>query len=289
MTDLGLSHLALAVSDLSRSLAFYESWADMHPVHLRDKVAWISDGSRPFALVLAETTTIAPLKPFSHLGFAVDSRERVIELAARAERSGILLEGPVESGPPVGTWCFIADPDGHTVEFSFGQEVERTIDAPRTASRGRLPSVAVIGSGVDAHESLAVPLGRQLAVMNLDLVCGGGGGVMEAVARGFASVPHRVGRITGILPAGELPGYPNPWIENVVRTHLPARGVEGTDERSRNHIVVLSGDVVIALPGGAGTRSERELAVTYRRPLIEMVNSSDLEQLRGLLAKHLHA
>ena len=37
---------------------------------------------------------------------------------------------------------------------------------------------------------------------------------------------------------------------------------------SRNHLNVLSADVIVALPGGAGTRPEIELALEYRRRLL---------------------
>ena len=52
--DRGLTHVALAVSDLERSLAFYERFAGLTPVHRRSDAAWISDGTRPFVLVLIE-------------------------------------------------------------------------------------------------------------------------------------------------------------------------------------------------------------------------------------------
>ena len=63
-------------------------------------------------------------------------------------------------------------------------------------------------------------------------------------------------------------GYPNPFVELAVRTHLPSSGAAGTSALSRNHVNVLSADVIVALPGGAGTRSEVELALEYGRPLI---------------------
>lgn len=43
-------------------------------------------------------------------------------------------------------------------------------------------------------------------------------------------------------------------------THLPLSGPFGTEDRSRNHISILSSDVVVALPGGDGTSSELQLA-----------------------------
>ncbi len=64
------------------------------------------------------------------------------------------------------------------------------------------------------------------------------------------------------------PGYPNPWVELAIRTHLDARGGDGAGDRSRNHVNILTSDVVVALPGSAGTASEIELAIRYRRPLI---------------------
>jgi uncharacterized protein (TIGR00725 family) len=101
---------------------------------------------------------------------------------------------------------------------------------------------------------------------------------MEAVSRAFAEVPSRSGLVLGVLPGdpatGVAPhGYPNPWVEVAIRTHLPRSGARGADPGSRNHINVLSADVVVALPGGAGTSSEVRLAVAYARPVIAFVDS----------------
>ncbi|MCA1845406.1 MAG: VOC family protein, partial [Actinobacteria bacterium] len=83
----------------------------------------LSDGTRPFVLVLIETG-----KPFehrlaghAHLGVACDSREEVDRLAGRAGEAGCLLSGPSDSGPPLGYWAFLSDPDGHQLELSYGQ------------------------------------------------------------------------------------------------------------------------------------------------------------------------
>ena len=37
------------------------------------------------------------------------------------------MQGPFDSGPPVGYWAIIPDPDGHNLELSYGQEVGTTV------------------------------------------------------------------------------------------------------------------------------------------------------------------
>jgi len=128
--DIGLTHVAFAVADVEASVAFYERYCAMRVVHERPaeggvgRVVWISDLTRPFVLVLVPTTTPEqPLGPFGHLGFGVPSRADVDRLAALADEEGRLALGPVDSGPPVGYWCLIRDPDANTVELAHGQEV----------------------------------------------------------------------------------------------------------------------------------------------------------------------
>ena len=53
------------------------------------------------------------------------------------------------------------------------------------------------------------------------------------------------------------------------------RPLSGEDPSSRNHINVLSSDLLIALPGGHGTASEVRLALRYRRPLIAFLDARD--------------
>ena len=124
MTDVGLTHVALPVTDLDESADFYDRYARMQIVHRRDGVIWLSDKTRPFVLVLIETDAVLhPLRPMAHLGVGCESREEVDRLAARARIERCLISGPADAGPPVGYWAFLRDPDGHTLEVSFGQQV----------------------------------------------------------------------------------------------------------------------------------------------------------------------
>ncbi len=141
-----------------------------------------------------------------------------------------------------------------------------------------LPIVAVIGSGVDEHLKFTEPVGCWLATQQVHLLTGGGGGVMTAVSRAFAGTPGRHGLVIGILPGesgtGKTPsGYPNQWVEIPIATHLPYSGERGTDVLSRNHINVLTADIIIVLPGRAGTSSEAHLAVSYNKPIAAFVAS----------------
>lgn len=141
MVDIGLAHIALPVRSLAASIAFYARFANMQVVHSRLGVAWISDGTRPFAIVLLESTaeTIPLLLPYAHLGVGVASRAEVDRLCQLARDAQCLVSEPEDSGPPVGYWALLRDPDGHTLELAYGQAVGRTIETATelNPARGR--------------------------------------------------------------------------------------------------------------------------------------------------------
>lgn len=129
MVDVGFTHVALPASDLEASIAFYGKYAAMQVVHRRENVVWLSDRTRPFVIVLLQVPRVeVQLRPLAHLGVACTSREEVDRLADEARSEGRLRTEPSDAGPPVGYWAFIADPDEHTLEIAYGQEVGLTID-----------------------------------------------------------------------------------------------------------------------------------------------------------------
>ena len=100
------------------------------------------------------------------------------------------------------------------------------------------------GASPDAkHLKAAFQVGQLIAEKGAILVCGGLGGVMEAAARG---VKKAGGLSVGILP-GNSPQDANPHIDLAIATGLGY---------SRNSLVVMNSDVLIAIDGEYGTLSE---------------------------------
>jgi catechol 2,3-dioxygenase-like lactoylglutathione lyase family enzyme len=129
-TDTGFSHIALQVSDIDASIAFYQRWAGLTIVdRLEDpksgaKAARMSDPTRGerFAVALVQHGELAHrLGGMSHLGVGCKNRAEVDRLAKEADAEGCLRHGPIDAGFPLGYWAFLADPDGHQLELSYGQ------------------------------------------------------------------------------------------------------------------------------------------------------------------------
>ncbi len=135
--DRGFTHVAFTIRDADASIDFYARYGGFQLIHRRSdpdtgrRVLWLSDLTRPFALVLIEDVDPAfPLAGSNHLGIGVRDRSEVDRLAALARDEGRLVLAPIDSGPPVGYWAIIRDPDGHQLEVSFGQEVALAIEDP---------------------------------------------------------------------------------------------------------------------------------------------------------------
>ena len=145
MTDSLLTHIALPVSDLEATLAFYAKYTTLVNIHERQdpetglRTAWLAnardvkaEGTARFVIVLicgklptAITGDIKEqygfLTSIAHLGISVDSREEVDRIAEMARVDGCLLLGPMYRNEVVGYICIVKDPDGNNLEFSVEQ------------------------------------------------------------------------------------------------------------------------------------------------------------------------
>jgi uncharacterized protein (TIGR00725 family) len=93
------------------------------------------------------------------------------------------------------------------------------------------------------------------------VVCGGGGGVMEAVCRGAMSAG---GTTVGLLPGLDRAGG-NPHLSVSVPTGMG---------QGRNLLLVRSSDALVAVGGGFGTLSEIALALRTGTPVIGLATWS---------------
>jgi uncharacterized protein (TIGR00725 family) len=107
------------------------------------------------------------------------------------------------------------------------------------------PRIAVIGGSRPGRQAIesAFEVGRLIARAGAVVVCGGLGGVMEAACRG---AKEEGGLTIGILPGGS-PADANPWVDVPISTGLGY---------TRNALVVMNADAVIAVDGEYGTLSE---------------------------------
>jgi uncharacterized protein (TIGR00725 family) len=121
------------------------------------------------------------------------------------------------------------------------------------------PIVSVIGgrSCTDEVEETAQKLGKKLAQVVSILACGGLSGTMKAVCQGFKS--------QGGTTIGILPGYEKEAANEFVDIALPTgMGL------ARNVLVVKSANVVVALPGTAGTLSEIAYCLQFGIPVVSL-------------------
>lgn len=117
--------------------------------------------------------------------------------------------------------------------------------------------ISVVGGNTGPPELMAQAeaLGRELARRGCTVVCGGRGGVMEAVCRGARS---EGGHTIGILP-GTGRDDMNPYVEFPIVTGMGY---------ARNVVVALSGEAVIAVGGSYGTLSEIAHALNHGKPVV---------------------
>jgi len=116
--------------------------------------------------------------------------------------------------------------------------------------------VSVIGgSTVDERTAERTrTLGELLGERGHVIVCGGLGGVMEAVCAGATRAG---GKTVGILPTAD-PDDANAYVDTAIATGMG---------HARNAMVVMNGDAVVAVDGGSGTLSELGFAGVFDRPV----------------------
>ena len=120
-------------------------------------------------------------------------------------------------------------------------------------------TVSVIGaSEIDKDiEEKTIEIGRLLAKNNYIVACGGLTGVMEAICKG---AKEEGGLTIGIIPQ-PIKSMANKYVDIVIPCPF---------SQARNIVVVLTGDICLAISGKAGTLSEISFAWIYNKPIVAL-------------------
>ncbi len=129
-----LTHIALRVKNIERSAEFYEDYAGLKLLSLREekdgRVAWLGNPEvkEQFIIVLLEFPFKGSDQPrFDHIGLDMPTCGCVDEINNKAEKDGILSMKAKDHGPITGYFCMVKDPDGNMVEFSCGQKIDEAL------------------------------------------------------------------------------------------------------------------------------------------------------------------
>ena len=122
--------------------------------------------------------------------------------------------------------------------------------------RSRVRIGVIGGARPEARfEKLAREVGRRIAEAGAVLICGGLAGVMKAASQGAKEAG---GLTIGILPGAQTSDA-NPYIDIPIATGLGY---------TRNSIVAMNADVLIAVDGEYGTLSEIAYGRIFGKPVI---------------------
>ena len=133
------------------------------------------------------------------------------------------------------------------------------------ADRVRVP-VGVIGPRevTPAQYAVAEALGAGLARMGCAVICGGRGGIMEAVCKGVAS--------EGGVSIGMLP-EPDAGAANAFVTHVIATGIG----EARNAIIARAAFCLVAIGNSFGTLSEVALGRQFGKLVIGLDGAAQVD------------
>lgn len=129
-----LTHFALHLDAIEECIRFYERYCHLKMADDQERggrrVVLLAEPGRESEFVVqllggGEDQPAAP-QTDSHFGFAVDSREAVDDVIAKGREDGIIIFEPEDAAFPIGYYCGIKDPNGNTVEISYGHLIGAT-------------------------------------------------------------------------------------------------------------------------------------------------------------------
>ena len=118
----GMRHIALKVRDVARSKKFYQEMLGMDVVWEPDaQNVYLSSGCDNIALheISGEFAAAAIEKQLDHLGFLVETIERVKELESEFIARGVTIVHPFKVHRDGSASFYCADPDGIVIQLLY--------------------------------------------------------------------------------------------------------------------------------------------------------------------------
>jgi len=115
----GLSHIAIAVRDLDRTLAFYKKVFDVEVMYQKEAFLQVTTpGSNDIIVFERKNADYGQTGGIGHFGFRLRNAEDIDEMAERISEAGgtIIDKGEFVPGEP---YIFFKDPDGYEVEIAY--------------------------------------------------------------------------------------------------------------------------------------------------------------------------
>lgn len=136
----------------------------------------------------------------------------------------------------------------------------------------RKTQISVIGYNKDRctpiAKKIAYDVGKEIALSQSILVCGGLGGVMESACKGAKNFG---GLTVGILPQDDF-SYANKFCDIVIPTGIGF---------SRDFIVASSCDGIIIVGGGVGTLTELTVGYMLKKKMVAVIGSGGVAEKYG--------
>jgi uncharacterized protein (TIGR00725 family) len=128
--------------------------------------------------------------------------------------------------------------------------------------------ISIIGgsaqTSLEQDKVIAFEIGTLLVDNGYRILCGGYGGVMEAVCKGArSSSKYREGDTIGVISTLDS-NDANEYCDIVIATGI---------HYARNQIITASGDGIVAIGGGSGTLSEIAFAWQMDKPIFSYKQS----------------
>ena len=136
--------------------------------------------------------------------------------------------------------------------------------------------IGVIGASMadDELSAIAEEVGRELAIREVAVVCGGLTGVMESVCRGASA---EGGVTIGIIPSDNRQDA-NPYVQIPIVTGIGM---------ARNSVIAKTAEAFIAIGGQFGTLSEIAYALSMGKTVVSIrswdLDKASTEPLDGLI------